>query len=223
MEAMIEEDWPAESAAAGGLRVETKGSARGPSLWRRAVSQDGRPYWYHTGTRETTWDNPDDEVVVRQGRSPGVRIRHIHQTWADRMGQVLNPERDQDMVMDIQPRDVRKRLAVQPAVTLSALIVRKQAKTEDGEFNEEQWGPVSSSVSDSYVTAVERTFYGALGPDYEVFTAFVERSSDLLNLMPAAVTAAMTGKHKCACYFLWPTVFQDHATDETGCVHAGVV
>ena len=40
-----------------------------------------------------------------------------------------------------------------------------------------------------------------------------------VQLMPAAISAAMTGKHKAACYFLWPTTFQDASTDEAGMVH----
>ena len=37
--------------------------------------------------------------------------------------------------------------------------------------------------------------------------------------MPAAISAAMTGRHKAACYFLWPSTFQDDSTDEAGMVH----
>ena len=180
----------------------------GGKLWRKAIAENGRPYWYHTQTRESTWEDPEAGQAGSPRRTAGVRIRHIHRQWSDhhrspcnpltaasfdgqraslsprdqsvraagesfcvggrsdREGQRLDPERYQDMVMDIKPRDVRKRPAVTPQVSLSVLILRRGSKTERGEFNEEQWGPVSSSVSDQYVTAVERTFYGALGPDY---------------------------------------------------------
>ena len=50
--------------------------------------------------------------------------------------------------------------------------------------------------------------YDRLGPDYEVFSVFVTSGDDLAKLQPAAIVPSMTGRHRAACYFLWPVTAQ---------------
>jgi hypothetical protein len=150
-----------------------------------------------------------------------VKVRHLHQLWSDRYGQALNPERDRDMVVAVPSSDVRRPSDVTEAtrrVTLSLLIVRWGGQETD--FNMEQWGAASSSTSDAYVSSfVDATVYDRLGPDYEVFTVFVTSGADLAKVQPAAIVPAMTGRHRAACYFLWPVMAQDGADElESGMV-----
>lgn len=136
-----------------------------------------------------------------------IRVRHLHQLWADRYGQALNPERDRDMVVSVPLSDVRRPGSAPQSVTLSLLVVRWGG--QETEFNIEQWGAASSSTSDAYVSAfIDGTVYDRLGPDYEVFSVFVTSGDDLAKLQPAAIVPSMTGRHRAACYFLWPVTAQ---------------
>jgi|TARA_B100000513_G_scaffold195649_1_gene126838 hypothetical protein len=111
-----------------------------------------------------------------QHREPKVRIRHTHPHWANRNGELLNPERDEDMLLSTPRRDVRLHDAANPAppVALSLLVVRWGGETTP--FNEEQWGSASSSVSDTYISAfVDGALYERLGPNFEVLSAFVAK------------------------------------------------
>ena len=41
------------------------------------------------------------------------------------------------------------------------------------------------------------------------------------KLMAGPIAASMTGRHRCGCYFLWPTSFQDGTEDQSGMVPHG--
>lgn len=151
-------------------------------------------------------------------KGKGVRVMHTGQLWADRYGQTLNPERERDMVMDYPQCDVRP-LPVPgepPYVpTLSLLIIRWGG--EETQFNVEQWGSASASTSSAYVSAfVDSTIYPVLGPDYEVFSVFVTSGFDLARIGPASLCQSLRGKHRAACYFLWPVMHQDGEVHESG-------
>ena len=154
------------------------------------------------------------------GPHPFVRVMHTHQLWADRYGQALDPQRERDMVMNYPACDVRPLPmpgAAYPEVTLSLLVVRWGG--EETQFNIEQWGVASASTSSAYVSAfVDSTVYPVLGPDYEVHSVFVSSGADLAKLGPAATCQAMRGRHKAACYFLWPVMHQDGEVHESGMV-----
>ena len=115
----------------------------------------------------------DWPVIGAPGNNSRVRVRHTHPYWSNRRGERLDPLEDRDMVVFMQPTDVRRPLgaAYKPAVSL--FVVRWGG--EQTPFNNEQWGQASSSVSDDYIDYVlDGTLYPRLGPDYEVLTAFVE-------------------------------------------------
>ena len=40
------------------------------SEWRKAVADGGRTYYYHQGTKETTWDKPDDFIESTASETP---------------------------------------------------------------------------------------------------------------------------------------------------------
>ena len=53
----------------------------------------------------------------------------------------------------------------------------------------------------------------------QVFTVFVTSGADLAKVQPAAIVPAMAGRHRAACYFLWPVMAQDGADElESGMV-----
>jgi hypothetical protein len=149
--------------------------------------------------------------------NPPVRLRHTHPYWSNRDGERLNPADPTDMVVRMHRRDVRRHTESR-AVALSVLAVRWGG--EPTLFNEEQWGRASASVSDTYISAfVDGTLYECLGPDYEVLSAYVQTTNDLMRLQPSTVLAQMHGRHRCACYFLWPTATQDGCSYQSGMVH----
>ena len=43
----------------------------------------------------------------------------------------------------------------------------------------------------------------------------------MAKLMAGPIAATMTGRHRCGCYFLWPTSFQDGTEDQSGMVPHG--
>ena len=157
---------------------------------------------------------PNHPHAFHNGR---VCVRHVHPYWSNKRGERLDPFDDRDMVVFMQPCDVRRPMPMYaPAVSL--LVVRWGA--EQTQFNNEQWGQASSSVSDSYVDHVlDKTLYSRLGPDYEVVTAFVESGHDLKALQPGAIAPMLRGRHVGALYFLWPVMAQDGDVEQSGMVN----
>jgi len=147
-----------------------------------------------------------------------VRVMHTHQLWADKYGQTLDPQRERDMVLSYPARDVRPLPKPGDATfvpTLSLLVVRWGG--EETDFNVAQWGSASASTSSAYVSAfLDATVYPVLGPDYEVISVFVTSGFDLARLGPAALCPLLRGKHRAACYFLWPVMHQDGEVHESG-------
>ena len=78
------------------------------------------------------------------------------------------------------------------------------------------WGETGSNVSDRYIETWLRAIHTALGCEYEVHTAWVESSEDLVKLGHRAdqLRAAMRGRHRAGFYFLWPVAVNDGTLDE---------
>ena len=150
---------------------------------------------------------------------PAVFVQHTHEYWVNHFGEALDPSSDSDMIVRVPRRDVRILLpSPRPHPSLSLLIVRWGANHTL--YNEEQWGSASASVSERYIsTFLDGTIYDCLGPDYEVISAFICASADLDALRPSSVIPLMHGRHRAACYFLWPTSAQDGSNDQSGMVH----
>jgi hypothetical protein len=176
---------------------------------------------------EADWPPTEASGSSKASSTPGVpciKIRHTHPNWSNAAGERLNPEKDSDMVLWMNPADVRALNLMHPAggrpsvsVSLSILVVRWGG--EQTKFNVEQWGAASSSVSDEYVSAfLDDCVYSHLGPDYEVFSVFVQSGADMLKLQPPAIVASMCGRHRCGCYFLWPVLATDGEGDQSGMV-----
>lgn len=71
------------------------------------------------------------------------------------------------------------------------------------------WGQIGSTPSDNYINAWENTVFNTMGPNYEIFSAFIQGSEELAKIPPSMVRTLLTGQHVGALYFLWPIIFQD--------------
>jgi hypothetical protein len=108
-----------------------------------------------------------------------------------------------------------------PRPTLSIVVVRWGGEPTD--FNERQWGALSASTSDRYIDGFCRHVYGCLGPAYEVLSIFVEDGDDLARARLGSLAQRLRGRHRAACYFLWPTLEQDRSDGESGMLPASAV
>jgi hypothetical protein len=176
----------------------------------------GKSDGWMPGRIEEDWP-PAHPQGGHQHKPPRVRVRHTHPHWSNRRGERLDPLEDRDMVVFLNPADVRRPVGAEYTPALSVLSVRWGA--EQTPFNNEQWGAASSSVSDTYAEhLLDGVLYQRLGPNYEVVTAFVESGADLRRLLPQAIAPMMTGRHMCALYFLWPVMAQDGDVEQSGMV-----
>ena len=108
------------------------------------------------------------------------------------------------------------------APVMSVVVVRWGGETTD--FNEAQWGALSSSVSDRYIHSFLDQMYACLGPAYEVLSIFVETGADLARVpLGGTLSSLLRGSHRCALYFLWPTLAQDGGEQQMGMLPAGDV
>lgn len=89
----------------------------------------------------------------------------------------------------------------------------------------EQWGSSGSSCSTLFLQSfIELSVQPRLGLDYEVWSVFVEDSSDLVKIADTAHLIfgphhpVRRAQHVCAMYFIYPTSFEENCvpTAETG-------
>lgn len=96
----------------------------------------------------------------------------------------------------------------------------------------EQWGLTGSPVSDSFLEMfLDMAVEPSLGKDYEVWTTYLEDSSDMVRLADAAHFIfgcdhpARRALHTCAMYFLYPTAFEENCipNHQTGGDHGAAL
>jgi hypothetical protein len=89
----------------------------------------------------------------------------------------------------------------------------------------EQWGHTGSSCSTLFINSfIEAAVVPRIGLNYEVWSVFVEDSTDLVKIGDAAHLIfgphhpARRAEHVCAMYFIYPTSFEENCvpTAETG-------
>jgi len=71
------------------------------------------------------------------------------------------------------------------------------------------WGQIGSTPSDNYINGWEESVFNALGPTYEIISAFIQGSDELTKLNAPLLRHLFSGQHIGALYFLWPIAFQD--------------
>ena len=139
-----------------------------------------------------------------------IKAHYVDRLWYNRRGVCLDCDDENNITQWLHPRDVRPLVAgvARPVPIISFLVVRWGGLLEVGNTTE-QWGPSNSSVSDTHIKMFfDGTTYSALGPNYEVFSVFVEKSEDLAKIHMPSIVGAMRGRHKAACYHLWPVAFE---------------
>jgi hypothetical protein len=89
----------------------------------------------------------------------------------------------------------------------------------------DQWGETGSSCSTLFLQSfLDRAVTPALGRNFEVWTVFIEDSTDLVKIADTAhiifgpTHPLWRAENVCAMYFLYPTAFEENCvpTEETG-------
>merc|ERR1719336_1196771 len=71
------------------------------------------------------------------------------------------------------------------------------------------WGQIGATPSDNYINGWEESVFQSIGPTYEIISAFVQGSEELVKLSPPLLRHLFRGRHVGALYFMWPIAFQD--------------
>lgn len=71
------------------------------------------------------------------------------------------------------------------------------------------WGQIGSTCSDNYINAFETQVFQTIGPQYEIFSCFVQNSAELAKLKSPLLKQQLMGKYCGANYYLWPIGFDD--------------
>ncbi len=81
-----------------GRTLPPKGSGNMAGEWRQATDPDsGKPYWWHTSTRNVTWTQPAEFGRVRHSLGGGVS----HTSVATSAGNSEDPDMDKDLVYQV--------------------------------------------------------------------------------------------------------------------------
>jgi hypothetical protein len=173
-------------------------------------------------------DGWQQAVVLSQkrgedGKVDSVFVEYTWPLWFDRHGRKLHRETERDWFQEwVCISQVRKLNDPPPPPKVSFLVVRWGGEqrchpTSDGGGG---WGRTGSNVSDPYMAVVfEETVWPYLGPNYQVLTIFIERTTDLAAISPACIAPMMTGQFKVMMVFLWPVTYQDAPLNQPGYVH----
>lgn len=159
-----------------------------------------------------------------------VKIRYLHTKWVDRDGEALNTADGSNLIDFVPPERVRMTKGrysrglggENTGVSLSILMVRwatdKCPGVREGSGG---WGETGSVVSDHYIQTWLNAFEYVFPNDYQIITAYVQSSEDVVRLGAAggAIRRMLEGRHVGAFYFIWPVTFADDsgkATDFPG-------
>jgi len=142
------------------------------------------------------------------------QIRWTHPRWYNRRGHRLDVSRPDMTTQRVTPEQVRQQGApseAQQRPTLTLFHVRWGGEQAVNPVTEGQggWGQIGSTPSDNYINQWENTIFSTMGPNYEIFSAFIQGSDELSRIPPALVRTMMSGKYVGSLYFLWPIIFQD--------------
>jgi len=171
----------------------------------------GKTDGWTTARVSETWDvnyyDPNDYKTW-------VEIQWCHPTWYNRRGHKLDVKTPSMITQRVMPEQIRqqgKHSEAQKPPRLSLFHVRWGGEQTVNPVTEGAggWGATGSNPSDNYINTWEDTVFYALGPNYEVISAFIQNSEELTKLAPAILRQLLRGQHTAGCYFLWPISFQD--------------
>ncbi|CAD7969549.1 unnamed protein product [Amoebophrya sp. A120] len=142
-----------------------------------------------------------------------VKIKYSHPFWYNRQGQIYNeggkrndsvPAKYVRRVADV-PESKRR-----PKVSLFCVRWGGKRKVEAVTEGIGGWGQVGSNPSDNFINTLLGDFpMQQWGPNYEIWSAFIQSTHELRDIHPALIKQQMRGQYLAGLYFLWPIGFQD--------------
>lgn len=143
-----------------------------------------------------------------------VEIQWLHPTWYNRRGHRLDVSKVQMITQRVPAEQIRQKdeaSEAQQLPCLSLFQVRWGGERHADPVTEGAggWGQIGSTPSDNYINGWESAVFNALGPSYEIVSAFIQNSDELALICPQLVRHLLTGQLVGALYFLWPIIFQD--------------
>lgn len=143
-----------------------------------------------------------------------VEIQWMHPTWYNRRGHKLDVNTPSMVTQRVLPEQIRQRhmpSEAQRPPRLTLFHVRWGGEQPVNPVTEGAggWGQIGATPSDNYINGWEDSVFQALGPTYEIISAFLQGSDELGKLSPPLVRHMFRGQHVGAAYFLWPIAFQD--------------
>ncbi|CAE8651972.1 unnamed protein product, partial [Polarella glacialis] len=156
----------------------------------------------------------DVQYYNEQDYNTWVQIQWTHPSWYNRRGHKLDVSSPSMVTQRVMPEQIRQRnkaSEAQQTPRLSLLHIRWGGNSPVNPVTEGAggWGAIGSTPSDNYINGWEDSVFKALGPTYEIVSAFVQSSEELGKVCPALIRHLLRGQHCGALYFLWPIAFQD--------------
>lgn len=156
----------------------------------------------------------DVQYYNPQDYNTWVQIQWTHPSWYNRRGHKLDVKVPSMVTQRVMPEQIRQRTKTseaQQTPKLSLLHVRWGGNQTVNPVTEGAggWGQIGSTPSDNYINGWEDSIFKALGPTYEIVSAFIQSSDELSKLCPALLRQLLRGQHVGALYFMWPIAFQD--------------
>ncbi|CAD7923226.1 unnamed protein product [Amoebophrya sp. A25] len=141
-------------------------------------------------------------------------IRWTHPLWYDRRGRRLDTSQVGHVTQRIPAEQIRTLDEAEEAVQrpiLSVLSVRWGGNQAVDPVTEGVggWGAIGSTCSDNYINSFESQIFNTVGPQYEIFSCFIQNSSELQKLKSPLIRHQLRGKYVGAQYYLWPIGFDD--------------
>lgn len=143
-----------------------------------------------------------------------VQIRWTHSKWYNRRGHKLDVSRADMTTQPVMAEQIRLKsmpseAQQQPRLTLFHVRWGGEQLVNPVTEGQGGWGQIGSTPSDNYINGWENHIFSSIGPCYEIYSAFIQSSEELLKINPALVRTLFHGHYVGALYFLWPIIFQD--------------
>lgn len=143
-----------------------------------------------------------------------VEIQWSHPTWYNRRGHKLDTSTPSMITQRVLPDQIRLKTMpseAQRPPRLSLLHIRWGGNQPVNPVTEGAggWGAIGSTPSDNYINGWEDSVYQALGPTYEIISAFIQGADELSKIVAPLIRHQLRGTHVGALYFMWPIAFQE--------------
>jgi len=171
----------------------------------------GRTDGWTEGKITKAWDA---STYDRADYKTWVEILWTHRTWYNRRGHRLDVSKPSMVTQKVPAEQVRRKnqgseAQQQPAVTLIHVRWGGEKPVDPVTEGAGGWGQIGSTPSDNYINGWEDNVWQTLGPTYEIYSAFIQNSEELLKISAPLFKTLSKGQHIGAFYFMWPILFQD--------------